>query len=127
MGVRGGVLVDANRGWHVDDSFDQFCLLEIRHGVEAALELSTGQPLAMPERWNRLSYRCGCRMSIFCDGHESSLLTKAARDSLTPSIDLSRAEDWRARGRPRSPRSRARRPRHSAWDAVGARRGAAPS
>src|ERR1051326_9512195 len=110
MGVRGGVLVDANRGWHVDDSFDQFCLVEIRHSVEAALELSTGQPLAMPERWNRLSYRCGCRMRIFCDGHESSLLTKAAPNSLTPLIDLSRAEDCRGAGGPRAPQARAGRP-----------------
>jgi hypothetical protein len=37
---------------HVNDSFDELGLLEIRHRVISPLELGAGQAIAVLQRWN---------------------------------------------------------------------------
>src|SRR5262249_14898648 len=48
--VRAAVPVDAHRGRHVDDSFDQFRLFQLGHGVITALELLARQAVAWLQR-----------------------------------------------------------------------------
>ena len=46
-------MFEGNKRGHVDDSFDEFGLLNVRHGLVTALELRAGQPVAVAQGWTR--------------------------------------------------------------------------
>jgi hypothetical protein len=46
------VAIGSNRRRHVDDSFDQLCFLQVRHGFVPALELGARQTVALFQRWD---------------------------------------------------------------------------
>jgi len=50
--VRAAVVVNADRRGHVDDSFDQFGLLQVRHRGVAPLELVAREAIACTQSGN---------------------------------------------------------------------------
>jgi hypothetical protein len=62
------MVVGADRRRHVDDSLDQFGLVDLAHGIIAAFELHPRQPVALDQPASTLARR-GTTLSNCFDRH----------------------------------------------------------
>src|SRR5205807_561056 len=86
-GVRPRMLAMTNGGWYVNDSLNEFRLLQVRHRIEAALEFGAGEPVAILQRRDRLGHGGW--------GRRRSRIAGDRHRSLPPSLIVAPSRRWR--------------------------------